>query len=786
MDSMVLEVQKWLNSHYSQIHVEEDGITGAGTFKGLITALQLEIGVGADGDFGSGTLNACPTLQQTTDTTPSNLVYILQGSFWCKGYNPGGFDGIFGAGTTAAVKEFQADAGIEQTGIVEPYVLQGIMNTDGYKFEPSADPNDTYRHEVQLGLNKYYGSQIGLIAPNGLWERKSQTNLIKACQIEWGTTADGIWGSGTMGAAPTLSTSTSGYTNSKRILQWCLAVNGFYPGGFDGAFGQGTADAVYQFQELMCLGADGIVGQNTWAALLSSCGNTNRSATCFDTSTRLTVNTAKALRDLGYLEVGRYLTNAKTGDFDKKMTSEEIQAIRESGLKVFPIFQTYGGESSYFTKSQGMQDATDAVEAAKNLGFPKGTVIYFAVDYDVLTADIEEHIVPYFSGIHERLGNLFQVGVYGPRMVCNTLSDYNITVRSFVADMSSGFTGNIGVIMPANWAYDQFVETSAAGIAIDKCGSSNLRTSVSPDDFVIYGNPEEPTISQELEIFVDLYNVAKNYLESLSSELTASYYSVLTANKTLLAYLRSPGYNDIMWTVLNGPIDEGYIQAVKDAGISVDITALAIKDPLTGIDMEITHFAAVLGSCINYVVGINFGIDRNLDSYAGWAGDLLQMAGIVQDTLDHSGRNYFTKEDLCNFIGATADSLNGYTLYTQSSGEYVVTSDSGFSQLDLLQDIDAYNISKLFNLSETTLYAALGEYYKEGGSYTKRFSIFKENLLDEFGRDSLSAIAIDFADKSVLTAIFEGKFGDFDNNQYAGVLADAFEEKIDRLIAEYE
>lgn len=49
MDQMVLETQKWLNSTYSGIEGFEpftgnelDGVTGRGTFKRLIEALQIE------------------------------------------------------------------------------------------------------------------------------------------------------------------------------------------------------------------------------------------------------------------------------------------------------------------------------------------------------------------------------------------------------------------------------------------------------------------------------------------------------------------------------------------------------------------------------------------------------------------------------------------------------------------------------------------------------------------------------------------------------------------------
>ena len=82
MDEMVLEVQVWLNKTYN-VGVVEDGNTGQATFKGLIKALQTELGIAADGTFGNGTLNACPNSIREGESN-HNLVYILQGGFWCK------------------------------------------------------------------------------------------------------------------------------------------------------------------------------------------------------------------------------------------------------------------------------------------------------------------------------------------------------------------------------------------------------------------------------------------------------------------------------------------------------------------------------------------------------------------------------------------------------------------------------------------------------------------------------------------------------------------------------
>lgn len=52
-------------------------------------------------------------------------------------------------------------------------------------------------------------------------------------------------------------------------------------------------------------------------------------------------------------------------------------------------------------------------------------------------------------------------------------------------------------------------------------------------------------------------------------------------------------------------------------------------------------------------------LERDIDAFAGWAGDLLQMGGGLQNTLNFGGYNYFTPEDLQTIIGAPA---NGYKI----------------------------------------------------------------------------------------------------------------------------
>lgn len=500
-DEMVAKTQKWLNDTYTGItgftpftKDEVDGITGFGTFKRLIQALQIELnkrytaGLVVDGDFGNGTLKALPAKISpvSVGSKADNLHFIIQGSLWCKGYPGGGFDGVYGILSANGVKEFQKDAGIIQDGIIKPYIMKGLMNTDGYKFSASLlDENALEKVAVQKALNKDYAEKIGLVAPNGIWERKSHTNLIKACQIAWNVPGvDGMWGPGTMGYAPTLFKGSTNY-ESVKLLQWSLNINGFKV-DLTEKFDEFTYKAVYDFQDFLCLGADGIAGKNTWASLLATCGNTERKTTACDTSTQLITVTAKKLKDYGYDTVGRYLTKVEGTNFEKQMTNEEIKVMQNVGLKVFPIMQKSGGDVLSFNGVAGAIDGHEAYEAARVFGFPVGTTIYFAVDYDALVADIPNAIIPYFAAAKIELKNFYKIGVYGPRMVCSELARRGITAYSFVSDMSTGFTGNIGQKIPDNWSYQQIFEwrkndqsrKNPFGIDIDNVVASSRATGI--------------------------------------------------------------------------------------------------------------------------------------------------------------------------------------------------------------------------------------------------------------------------------------------------------------------
>lgn len=133
----------------------------------------------------------------------------------------------------------------------------------------SAGASTSYPAQFQTWLNDGYGAGLSV---DGIWGPKTKSGAIRALQAELNTqfgkglSVDGIWGPKTKAACVNVRQGARG--NLTRIIQGTLYCLGYNPQGFDGIFGAGCAAAVRAFQNARNLSADGIVGRNTWAALL--------------------------------------------------------------------------------------------------------------------------------------------------------------------------------------------------------------------------------------------------------------------------------------------------------------------------------------------------------------------------------------------------------------------------------------------------------------------------------------------------------------------------------------
>lgn len=118
-DATIKGIQSKMNSLYlTQITV--DGYYGPSTKKALLKGFQKELnsqfgaGLTVDGVWGQNTKAHAVTVKEGNK---GNLTYILQSMIYCLGHDPHGVDGIFGSGTTSAVKHFQAEEKLSVDGI---------------------------------------------------------------------------------------------------------------------------------------------------------------------------------------------------------------------------------------------------------------------------------------------------------------------------------------------------------------------------------------------------------------------------------------------------------------------------------------------------------------------------------------------------------------------------------------------------------------------------------------------------------------------------------------------
>lgn len=481
MDLMVLETQQWLNKTYGNDSrfdkVEESGRTGWNTINGLIVALQIELGIQQTAaNFGAGTAKKFNERfpngikqQVNNDKTKSNVYSIIQGALWCKGYSTGShITQNFYSGTGSAIKELKNDMGIGGDSTVTIDVMKALLSMQQFVLLESYGGKTIVRN-IQQTINQKYKNYTGIIPCDGLYGREMNTALIQILQSLEGYSPDeatGYFGNGTKSNLKNITSSNaSTYGNWIWLAKAALNCIG-YICNQNNNWDSNLESNIFKFQNDYKIPVTKQIDTNTWMGLLTSKGNPDRPSKACDCATILNAQQAKDLKDAGYQVVGRYLTGYVGMSKPKGITLDEIKNIETAGLSVFLIYQDGGYYPEYFANpNQGTVDAQIAISAAKKIGAPSGSTIYFAVDFDAYEYQLESMIMPYFRQISltfksgENNKN-YQVGIYGPRLICSTVSEAGYAKYSFVSDMSTGFSGNLGYPIPKNWSFDQFNEFS--------------------------------------------------------------------------------------------------------------------------------------------------------------------------------------------------------------------------------------------------------------------------------------------------------------------------------------
>ncbi|MDR0847098.1 MAG: DUF1906 domain-containing protein [Lactobacillales bacterium] len=714
-DERVLATQRWLNATYGSVSgfgsVPEDGKTGWLTIYGLIRGLQHEFGIeNLVDNFGPTTIrNWDDSIAEWWKNAPArlngNFVYLIQGAFWCKGIDPGGFNGEYSGRLKDALMELQSDAGFSTpSGTFESMWAKCLFDMSAFVLVQGGD--DTIR-KIQQWINANFYQYCGVLSADGIYQRDTNSGLIYALQAMEGMSPEestGTYGNKTTELTPTITASSP--ENLIKLLQSALYVNGFYKeGGINGKFTEDLSESIYQFRKFMNLTPyNNIADMTVVKGLLSSSGNVNRKTEGVDASTKvLTESVINTLKNNGITHVGRYLTGTvgvPPNDRDKSLSREELQLLFNAGLSVFPIYQDDKAQLSYFSYSQGLNDGTVATAKAKSLGIPTGTVIYFAVDIDVLGDDISGIITPHFKGVIENTAkNGYVVGIYGTRNVCNKVIAAGYAKFAFVSDMSTGFSGNLGFPMPRQWAFDQILEeTIGSGdgsIGVDHdaiSGRDNGFNSFSAgeDKYEQYIEHNKKMIEQMLKVY--------QLLETETLDCSINPH---------LSFYRYKDYNEMAWNVLAAPVSQHDKLIFDDLWDKLNAEETMLKtifDPYSGKEIDLSHMIVTLQTHLFLSAIIYEGVA----DFAGWAGDLLTCWGYAKTKTEKK-----------------PDELESF-LY-----EYIGSDDSStFGKEDFYQDIDAYNLAQLVKKDgDEKAITAMIEYYINGGCQN-RTALF---IRDRFG-----------------------------------------------------
>lgn len=704
-DPNVLAAQKWVNATYGGVNgyldCDEDGSTGWGTVLSLTQALQHELGISpVVQNFGPGTYAKVRSRNlRPGSETNKNIVRIYNYALWCKGYYGSATPDTWDSTAQSSLMDLWAGMGcppeIPISADMWPRVTKALLRMDQFRLVPGGD---TLVQGIQRQLNSRYVLGISipamsLVPCDGVYSRDVQQGLMMAIQYEIGIApADitGYFGEGTIAGLlnhnvePDDLDTPLGYLFKAACLFNSPTYDedyGEYP--YDFSFtAMEHGEWLRAFKRFSLLGPVNATGTyRTWAQLLISSGDPTRPAAGCDGITTITPQRGQALYNAGYRLVGRYLDEKlQEGDkgwLDKVIKPGELQTIFDTGLRVFPISQYYGGAASEFTYARGELDGWNAYQRARSFGFNRGTCIYFAVDYDAIGTEINQYIIPYFKGVRSKLsqyGNYYQFGVYGSRNVCEQVSRNTGARWSFVSGMSWGFSGNLGYPLPRNWSINQIREFDFDGDGVRDLDHDVWRGSTDPGS----GSVNSP--APELDTFAARLRQLEAAADTYGNE------EGISRNQLVTQFLRHGEYDGVVWDALLRPIDDDWISYAKGKGIS-DKDILEFTDPVSQQPIGTQHLMASTEGFLRRPVSID---SPNLADMAGWGGDLLTFYIEWRKNRDA----YPTGLAFCQ------DRLGRTDV------------DSTFGYGDFIEDADAFNLSRRLQ-SGQRMSEAVSEYYTQ-------------------------------------------------------------------------
>lgn len=634
-DPWVLEVQQWLNKTFGSNPnygtVAETGQTGWDTVYGIIRAIQLELKVTDTpvNNFGAGTAAAWDnqvTPNLAIGYKNENIVKLIDAGFRCKGMGSGKFDDTYSKENVSALTELKKAAGFSKPDSkFNSMWARALFDMSAFVLVSGGDERT---RQMQQDLNNKYYQWTGILPCDGIYQRATNTALIYGVQVEegLGDIANGVFGPTTQKDYGEIAGNhqLASYPGLVTLIQYALYQNliNVLPSSvpFSGSLDVETSFAIGLFQSFLHLKdvETGYPDLSTVMSLLLSSGDPNRSFTAVDTAAQLTPAQIGTLKKAGIKYVGRYLTGTVGSEFKPKyLTIGEANNIIGAGMAIIPIYQDNSPTVDYYTYGQGVSDARSAFAAADNLGFATETIIYFAVDVDALDSDITTNIIPYFNGLFDTMNynRRYNIGIYGTRNACMRVVDAGYAVASYVSNMSTGWSGNLGFSQPASWSFDQFDEpadgigTGAGLVMIDKVNVSGT------DSGVTAVSKKDPAVSMLRGLGINLINdILDSQQFEFGKEFVIFEWGIFKLTQTLAAQAQSSDAQDfsLKFSIMNGKLDPAFTAKIEDV-LGSGITA-KLEDSVSGLTSAIeTGDAEFSGGYKDGVISgsITFNMTKN-------------------------------------------------------------------------------------------------------------------------------------------------------------------------------
>lgn len=488
-DPWVARSQHWVNTTYGNVTgfvpAPETGQPNWKTMYALTRALQYELSISPLTDsFGPQTLSQLNTLGEIGPTTSNrNIIAIVQCALWCKGYAGGAYtayaEGTYDATTGSSINAMRQDMGLTNGSTVPGKMFKSLLTLDAYV--RVGDGTEAVR-TIQRWMNSRYllRHDYYIIPADGIYSRDVNRGLMLSIQYEIGMAdgvANGNFGPGTQQGLKDYGSFGSGSTESstRRLLSLYQAALIFnqYTCTFSGTFDSNTLQQTNAFQAFSGLTISGRSDYATWASLLTSTGDPSRTATGFDSNRKQSAAALGNLKAKGFSVAGRYISGDVNSSSGKCIDFAEPALLFANGFKWLPLFQENNNSAPDFATGKGYPQGQRAVTRARAMGLAANSTVFISVDFDATSDDLVNLVIPHFQRLKDAFNESrtrpYKLGVYGTRNVCSRLAKEGLTTASFVSDLSTGYSGNLGFPLPQNWHYDQIqnVSASSTGLGYD-------------------------------------------------------------------------------------------------------------------------------------------------------------------------------------------------------------------------------------------------------------------------------------------------------------------------------